>query len=83
MNLIKFFRLPGCHLFGTVKNSCHGQHITENQLLSQKAVMQNWELRNHKNNYAERTENQYGTQTPQFGSKIIEILIHKALSKAH
>ena len=80
MNLIRFFRLPGYHPFGTVKNSCHGKHIIKNQLLSQKAVIQNWELRNHKNNYVEGTENQYGTQIPQFGSKIIEILIHKALS---
>ena len=79
----QIFQATGYHPFGTAKNSCHGKYITENQLLSQKAVMQNWELRNHKNNYAERTENQYGTQTPQFGSKIIEILIHKALSKAH
>ena len=79
----QIFQTTGCHPFGTVKSSCHGQHITKNQLLSQKAVIQNWELRNHKNNYAERTEHQYGIQTPQFGSMIIEILIQKALSKAH
>ena len=75
--------LPGYHPFGTVKNSCHGKNIIKNQLLSQEAVTKNWELHNHKNNYAERTGNQYGTQTPQFGSKILEIPIHKALSKAH
>ena len=28
-------------------------------------------------------ENQYGTQTPQFGSKIIKALIRQAISKAH
>ena len=37
----QIFEATGYHPFGTAKNSYHGKYITEDQLLSQKVVIQN------------------------------------------